>query len=179
MKVGKLVLSLSVALLFAVAGVASADHGPGNLSGKQVLTGIPIVMSPQQQPANFSMQVREDAKHSRGVAVLKQVGKDVHYTFSWTNLTSPVTSAHFHKAPHATHAHVGVRAFSVCGVPGESTACPTGTTASVSGVWPDADVAAIENGEITVAFHTEVYPAPMGELGVYLGAALPVHAQVK
>lgn len=179
MRLGKQVLFWSIAVLFAVTGVATADHGLGTLSGKQVLTGIPIVMTPNQQPANFSMQVREDAKNSRGVATLKQVGNDVHYTFSWQNLTSPVTAAHFHKAPHGVHAHVGVRAYSVCGVPGESPACPTGTTASISGVWKNADIAAIENGEITVAFHTEVYPAPMGELGVYLGKGLPVEAHAR
>ena len=179
MRVGKRALFLTIAVLFAVSGVATADHGIGNLTGQQVLTGIPIVMTPHQQPANFSMQVREDAAKSRGIATLKQVGHDVHYTFSWQDLTSPVTSAHFHKAPHGAHAHVGVRAFSVCGVPGESPACPTGTTSSITGIWKNADIAAIEHGEVTVAFHTEVYPAPMGELGVYLGKALPVHAQAR
>ena len=177
MKVMKRALVFSIPVLVAASGVAIADHGIGTLSGKQVLTGIPILMTPNQQPANFALQVREDAKNSRGTAILKQVGNDVHYTFSWQDLTSPVTAAHFHTAPHGVHAHVGVRAFSVCGVPGESVSCPTGTTSSISGIWKDADIAGIEEGEMTVAFHTEVYPAPMGELGVYLGKGLIVHAQ--
>jgi hypothetical protein len=104
-------------------------------------------------------------KNSRGIAMLNQKGDDVEYTFSWEGVTSDVISGHFHKAPHG---QVGVRGYSICGVPAESPACPTGLNARISGVWKNADLDAFRKGEITIAFHTKVYPAPIGELAVYI-----------
>jgi hypothetical protein len=47
---------------------------------------------------------------------------------------------------------------------------PEGTKGSISGVWKNADIAAFERGDVTIAFHTEVYPAPIGEIAVYIPA---------
>jgi hypothetical protein len=168
--VGAAAIALSVSA-YALAG--EHEHmqvkvGAGKVSADRALAGIPMMMSPEQLPAQFRTQVRSDAAKSKGVAILKQEGKDIHYTFAWMDLTSPVISAHFHKAPQA---NVGARAYSICGVAGESPACPTGTSNSISGVWKDADIAAVENGTITIAFHTQVYPAPIGELAVYIPAS--------
>lgn len=144
--------------------------GGGGVPAEQALAGVPMDMSPEQLPAQFRTQLRSDVKKSRGFAILKQVGKDVEYTFAWLDLTSPVISGHFHKAPQG---QVGVRAYSICGVAGESPACPGGTRNSISGVWKNADLAAIQSGDITIAFHTQVYPAPIGELAVYIPARTP------
>jgi hypothetical protein len=136
-----------------------------DVNADMALTGVPMNMSPDQLPAQFRTQLREDVKGSKGVAVLHRNGADLEYTFSWEGLTSPVISAHFHQAPHG---QVGIRAFSICGVAGESPACPAGNRASISGVWKNADFEAFRTGDITIAFHTEVYPAPIGELAVYI-----------
>jgi len=173
---------VTVAVILAVSAFAmagehhkSSEHqhlqvkvGSGGVTADQALNGIPMVMTPQQLPAQFRSQIRSDASESRGVAILKQEGADIHYTFAWFNLTSPVISAHFHKAPEGS---VGARAYSICGVAGESPACPTGTTNSISGVWKSADATAVQQGGITIAFHTEVYPAPIGEIAVYIPAS--------
>jgi len=172
-RVGFLVGALAVFLLVVAQDVAIGDHVPGAPPADVALKGVPLAMTPHQQPPQFSMQLRDDVKFSRGVGILRRQGKDVEYTFSWMGLTSPVTSAHFHKAPHGTASKVGARGYSICGVPGESPACPKGTTARISGVWKNADIEAFEKGEITVAFHTEVYPAPIGELGLYLAQVSP------
>ena len=134
----------------------------------KALAGVPMAMSPDQLPAQFRTQLRGDSSSAHGTATLKQVGNDVEYTFVLADLTSPIISAHFHNAPHT---QVGVRAQSICGVAGESPSCPTGTSATISGVWKNADIAAFNRGDITIAFHTEVYPAPIGELAVYIPAA--------
>jgi hypothetical protein len=133
----------------------------------RALAGIPLDMTPDQLPDQFRTQLRGDVKSSRGIAILKQKGNDVEYTFAWEGITSPVISAHFHKAPHG---HVGVRAYSICGVAGESPVCPGGTRNSISGVWKNADIDAFARGQITIAFHTKVYPAPIGEFAVYIPA---------
>jgi hypothetical protein len=136
-----------------------------NIPAKLALSGIPLDMTPDQLPHQFATQLRGDVKSSSGVAILRRVGNDVQYTFAWKGTTSDVISGHFHKAPRG---QVGVRAYSICGVPSESPACPSGTRASISGVWKDADLDAFTKGEITIAFHTKVYPAPIGELAVYI-----------
>ncbi len=143
------------------------DHRINKIPADQALKGVPLDMSPEQLPSQFKTQVRDDVKPSKGLAILRQSGNDVEYTFAWLNVTSPVISGHFHKAPHG---QVGVRAYSICGVANESPACPTGTRNSISGVWKNADISAFEKGEITIAFHTEKYPAPIGELAVYIPA---------
>jgi hypothetical protein len=176
MKARNLFGASAVAVILSVSAYALAgDHqhlqaqvGSGGVTADQALAGIPMLMTPEQLPAQFRTQIRSDASESQGVAILKREGKDIHYTFAWMNLTSPVISAHFHKAPQAA---VGARAYSICGVAGESPACPTGTSNSISGVWKDADIAAVETGTITIAFHTQVYPAPIGELAVYIPAS--------
>jgi hypothetical protein len=176
MKARSLFGIVAVAVILSMAAYALAgehEHmqvqvGSAGVSADQALAGIPMVMTPEQLPAQFRTQVRSDASESKGIAILKQEGKDVHYTFAWMNLTSPVISAHFHKAPQG---NVGARAYSICGVAGESPVCPTGTSNSISGVWKDADVAAVESGGITIAFHTQVYPAPIGEIAVYIPAS--------
>jgi hypothetical protein len=38
----------------------------------------------------------------------------------------------------------------------------------MSGVWKNANIAAIKSGDIVIAFHTEKYPAPLGEFAVYV-----------
>lgn len=137
------------------------------ISADRALTGIPLDMTPDQLPNQFRTQLRGDVKTSRGFAVLRKNGNDVEYTFAWEGMTSPVISGHFHKAPHE---QVGVRAYSICGVANESPACPTGTRNSISGVWKNADIDAFERGQITIAFHTKVYPAPIGEIATYIPA---------
>jgi len=172
MKIQKLLLVTGLGVLVAcTAHPKKGDHAHvgvgGGVAADLALTGVPLDMSPEQLPAQFRTQLRSDVENSRGVAILRQVGNDVQYTFAWADLTSPVISGHFHKAPKG---HVGARAYSICGVTGESPACPGGTRNSISGVWKDADLAAIQNGDITIAFHTQVYPAPIGELAVYIPA---------
>jgi hypothetical protein len=132
----------------------------------KALSGVPMVMTPGQLPAQFSTQVRGDT-HATGIATLKRNGNDVEYTFELHNLSGPLTQAHFHNAPHE---HVGQRHYSICGVVGESPACPVGADVTVSGVWKDADIASIERGDMTIAFHTALYPAPIGEVAVYIPA---------
>lgn len=181
MKVRRLLLVGAVATALSVSTyVLAGEHmhtkvGSGGVPGNLALIGIPMDMAPEQLPAQFRTQLRSDVKNSRGIAILKQEGADVHYTFAWMDLTSPVISAHFHKAPQG---QVGVRAFSICGVAGESPACPDGTRNSISGVWKDADIAAVESGTITIAFHTQVYPAPIGELAVYIPASTQTTASL-
>lgn len=140
---------------------------PQDVTADEALTGVPMHMTPEQLPAQFRTQLRGDVKASNGVAILRQNGNDVEYTFAWEGMTSPVISGHFHKAPHG---QVGVRAYSICGVANESPACPSGKRASISGTWKNADLEAFRTGQITIAFHTEVYPAPIGEIAVYIPA---------
>lgn len=137
------------------------EQVPANLA----LAGVPLDFTPDQLPNQFRTQLREDVKASRGFGVLRQHGDDIEYTFAWEDLTSPVISGHFHKAPHG---QVGVRAYSICGVANESPPCPSGTRNSISGVWKNADIEAFRRGEITIAFHTKVYPAPIGEIAAYI-----------
>lgn len=165
---------LIAAALVAVNGCATPTEKTATgqrlhlgVSADRALVGVPLEMTPEQLPAQFRTQLRGDTKSSRGIAILNQKGNDVAYTFAWLDMTSSVISGHFHKAPHG---QVGVRAYSICGVSGESPACPAGPRASISGVWKNADIAAFRNGEITIAFHTEVYPAPIGEIAVYIPA---------
>jgi hypothetical protein len=139
-----------------------------SVNAEVAFTGVPLHMSPDQLPLQFRSQLREDVKGSKGLAVLRRNGNDLEYTFAWEGLTSPVISGHFHQAPHG---QVGARAYSICGVAGESPACPTGTSASISGVWKNADFEMFRTGNITIAFHTEVYPAPIGEIAVYIPAS--------
>ncbi len=167
--ISKLTLIGVVAALLSVGyyATASPKKPAEQFPADVALAGVPLDMSPDQLPAQFRTQVRGDAKSSRGIAILRQKGNDVEYTFAFLNMTSPVISGHFHKAPHG---QVGVRAYSICGVAKESPACPTEKRASISGVWKNADIAAFERGEITIAFHTKVYPAPIGEIAVYIPA---------
>lgn len=177
MHIQRLILVGAIGVLFSIVNNGSAEekkHGDyknheDKITADLALTGVPLDMTPGQLPAQFRTQLRSDVKSSRGIAILKQSGKDVEYTFAWEGMTSPVISGHFHKAPHG---QVGVRAYSICGVANESPACPEGTgkRASISGVWKDADIEAFKRGEITIAFHTKVYPAPIGEIAVYIPA---------
>ena len=164
-------MATAVLAISAVMGCARAPMthlGNRDVPANVALTGVPLEMTPDQLPYQFRIQLRDDAAHSRGKAVLNQHGADVEYTFSWDNVTSPVISGHFHKAPHG---QVGVRAYSICGVPNESPTCPTGAKGSLTGVWKNADLEAFRNGEITIAFHTKVYPAPIGEIAAYIPPA--------
>ena len=168
MNTSKLVLLSAVAALWSTGGyVPAASAQAKNVPADRALTGVPMAMTPDQLPHQFRTQLRGDVKASKGTAVLKRKGNNVEYTFKWQGMTSSVISAHFHTAPHG---HVGVRGYSICGVQGESPSCPKGKKGSISGVWKNADLAAFEKGEVTVAFHTEVYPAPIGEIAVYIAA---------
>lgn len=162
------VLAVLVSMNTAVFGQKKSDYKPAkanDVTAELALTGVPMRMTPDQLPNQFSTQLRNDVKNSKGTAVLKLNGKDVEYTFTWENLTSPVTQAHFHFGPHN---QVGARALSICGVVGESPACPGGTSNTISGVWKDANVDAIKAGDVVIAFHTAKYPAPIGEIAVYI-----------
>lgn len=163
-RTNRLTLVAIVTLLGTVATANAATVRKG-VPADQALKGTPMAMTPDQLPAQFRSQLRGDVKKSHGVAVLRQKGNDVAYKFSWSGMTSPVISGHFHSAPHD---HVGVRAYSICGVAGESPECPKGTSGSISGVWKNADIAAIKRGDMTIAFHTRVYPAPIGEIAAYI-----------
>lgn len=138
-----------------------------HVTADQALSGVPMLMTPNQLPHQFSTMIRDDAGKTRGVAILRQNGKDIDYTFAYWDITSPVTQAHFHYGPHN---QVSVRAFSICGVKGESPDCPPGTRASISGVWKNADVDAVKAGDIVIAFHTQKYAPPAGEFAVYVPA---------
>ena len=170
MNTKKLSLAGGIVLLLSVSYYAFADgQKMEEISADLALVGVPLDMTPDQLPNQFKTQLRGDVAESRGVAILRQNGKDVEYTFAWMGMTSPVISGHFHKAPRG---QVGVRAYSICGVAKESPACPegTGSRGSISGVWKNADIDAFERGEITIAFHTKTYPAPIGEIAVYIPA---------
>jgi hypothetical protein len=175
----KFALIASLALVFSVCAFAGQNHGtaaPVNqITADQALTGVVMQMSPNQLPDQFSTQLRDDVSKSTGTAILKQKGNDIEYSFTWKNLTSPVISAHFHYGPHD---QVGSRAYSICGVANESPACPSGTENGISGVWKNADVAAVKTGDIVIAFHTAKYPAPIGELAVYIPAEKTTVAKV-
>jgi hypothetical protein len=163
----KLALIGSMALLLSTSiGVAQAAER--NVPANRALTGVVMEMTPDQLPNQFRTQLRGDVKNSHGTAVLKRSGNDIAYTFTYTGMTSPVISGHFHTAPHG---QVGVRGYSICGVAGESAACPSGTSGTITGVWKNADIAAFDAGNVTIAFHTQVYPAPIGEIAVYIPAA--------
>jgi hypothetical protein len=173
MKTQRLILVTFLIAFAACSAHQKGNHvhpggGGGAVSADLALTGVPLDMTPEQLPAQFRTQLRSDVEKSRGVAILKQVGNDVQYTFAWADLTSPVISGHFHKAPQG---QVGAREYSICGVTGESPPCPGGTRNSIAGVWKNANLAALQNGEITIAFHTQVYPAPIGEIAVYIPAS--------
>jgi hypothetical protein len=170
MKTRKLMLAGAVAALCSAAGfvaLGNAATAAKNVSANRALNGAPMAMTPDQLPEQFRTQLRGDVKSSRGTATLKRKGDDVEYTFNWDGMTSSVISGHFHIAPQG---QVGVRGYSICGVAGESPACPKGRKGSISGVWKNADIAAFERGDVTIAFHTEVYPAPIGEIAVYIPA---------
>lgn len=168
MNVPKSMLVGALAALLVSGCATTSGYGKRNVPADVALTGVALEMTPDQLPDQFRTQVKGDARDSRGTAVLRQKGADVEYTFSWESMTSSVISGHFHKAPHG---QVGVRAYSICGVAQESPACPSGTSGRISGVWKNADLEAFRTGEITIAFHTEVYPAPIGEIAVYIPAA--------
>lgn len=173
MNVPKLILVAALAVLFSASYYATAaQKKPAGQKVEEIpadlaLAGIPMDMTPDQLPAQFRTQLRGDVKSSNGIAILRQKGNDVEYTFAWKGMTSPVISGHFHKAPHG---QVGVRAYSICGVANESPPCPPGTRNSISGAWKNADIDAFERGQITIAFHTKVYPAPIGEIAAYIPA---------
>ena len=185
------VLALLVSASFAMAGTkrqkkAMPAPPPVNqITADVALTGIPLDITPGQLPDQFTTQLRNDVSKARGIAVLKQKGNDIEYTFAFWDLTSPLTQAHFHYGPKG---HVGARAESICGVVGESPECPKGTRTSIMGVWRNADVNAVKAGDVVIAFHTEKYPPPGGELAVYIpapkkaaraGAATHTHAGTK
>ncbi len=176
MKGSKIALLVAIVLLgiAAIAGQKEKKeikgYAPKNvnqISADQALNGIPMVMTPNQLPHQFSTMVRDDVGKTRGIAILRQNGNDLEYTFAYWDITSPVTQAHFHYGPHN---QISARAFSICGVKGESPDCPSGTRASISGVWKNADLAAVKSGDIVIAFHTQKYPPPIGEFAVYVPA---------
>jgi len=170
-------LIVALAALFAVVasaapkeqkkGVIPAAQRAEQVPAEQALSGVPLDMTPNQLPDQFRTQLRDDVRQSRGLAILRQKGNDVEYTFAWEHLTSPVISGHFHYGPHGA---VSQRANSICGVANESPACPTGTRNSISGVWKNADIDAFKKGNVIIAFHTEKYPAPIGEIAAYIPA---------
>src|SRR5437764_1551639 len=179
MKTKRLVVVTLIAALALATGAIAVTVNDGtdakflpskgnSVTADQALKGIPMQITPYQLPSQFSSMLRDDVGKSHGVAILKQNGKDVEYTFAYWGLTSPLTQAHFHYGPHN---HVAVRAQSVCGVAGESPKCPEGTTNSITGVWKNADIAAIEAGGVVIAFHTQKYAQPSGELAVYIPPA--------
>lgn len=169
MNTTRIVLVGAVAALFSVGGYVATGNAEVSkgVPADRALNGIPVSMTPDQLPNQFRTQLRGDVKNSNGTAVLKRKGNDVEYTFNWQGMTSSVISGHFHIAPHG---QVGVRGFSICSEAGESAACPKGKVGSISGVWKNADIAAFERGEVTIVFHTEVYPAPIGEIAGYIPA---------
>ncbi|MGC2778166.1 MAG: CHRD domain-containing protein [Bradyrhizobium sp.] len=166
----KLALTIGVAGLLATSGYVTAGNAAARkgVPADKALSGVPLAMTPDQLPSQFRTQLRGDVKSSKGTAVLHRKGKDVAYTFAWDGLTSSVISGHFHTAPQG---QVGVRGYSICGVAGESPPCPKGKSGRISGVWKNADIDAIRRGDITIAFHTEVYPAPIGEIAAYIPAS--------
>jgi hypothetical protein len=177
MRKTSIVTSFALAALLGAAAIA-AQKKPveskrdtplkvNSVSAELALTGIPLQMTPGQLPHQFSSQLRNDVDRSRGIAILRQKGNDIEYTFAWWGLTSPVTQAHFHYGPKN---QVAVRAFSICGVKGESPECPGGASNSLSGIWKGADIAAVKSGDIVIAFHTQKYPPPIGEFAVYVPA---------
>ena len=169
MNTSKLVLVGALAALCSTSGLIAVGHAAAakNVPANRALAGVLLAMTPDQLPQQFRTQLRGDVKTSKGTAVLKQRGKDVAYTFTWSGMTSSVISGHFHTAPQG---QVGVRGYSICGVTGESPACPKGKSGKITGVWKNADLAAFERGDVTIAFHTEVYPAPIGEIAAYIPA---------
>ena len=167
MNIPKLTFNVAVAAACACLYAVAADTNANKITADIALTGVPLHMTPGQLPDQFSTQLRDDVKNSKGIAVLRQKGDDIEYTFIWENLTSPVVQAHFHYGPHD---QVGGRAYSICGVANESPACPGGTSNSISGVWKNADIAAVKEGHIIIAFHTTKYTAPTGEIAVYIPA---------
>jgi hypothetical protein len=170
----RLVLVAAVAAMCSVANYAAAGeeqtYVPAAQRAEQIpaneaLAGVPIDMTPDQLPDQFRTQLRGDVSKSRGIAILRQKGNDVEYTFAWEHMTSPVISAHFHYGPHGA---VSQRAYSICGVAKESVPCPPGTRNSISGVWKNADIDAFKSGNVIIALHTEKYPAPIGEIAAYI-----------
>lgn len=162
-------LVAALAILFSAgvqisSGYAQASRG---VTADRALDGVLLAMTPDQLSEQFRSQLRGDVNSSKGTAVLKQNGKDVEYAFAWQGMTSSVISGHFLTAPKG---QVAGRGHSICGGAGESPACPKGKSARISGVWKNADIAAFERGNITIVFHTEVYPAPIGEIAVYIPA---------
>lgn len=171
MRIPKLSMIGVLAGLVAVSTAAEGQRTQSprvkanDVSADLALTGIPMDMTPDQLPDQFRTQLRGDVAKSKGIAILRQRGDDLEYTFAWWGLTSPVIQAHFHYGPRD---QVGARAYSICGVANESPACPVGRRNSMSGVWKNANIAAIKSGDIVIAFHTEKYPAPLGEFAVYV-----------
>jgi hypothetical protein len=174
MRTKSLLLIAVITTLVLVTSAIAADPNASlpskvnTVTADLALKGIPMQLTPYQLPHQFNTMLRDDVGKSVGVAVLKQNGNDIEYTFAYWGLTSPVTQAHFHYGPHD---QVAVRAQSICGVKGESPACPEGTTNSITGVWKNADIAAIQSGGVVIAFHTQKYAPPIGEIAVYIPAA--------
>jgi hypothetical protein len=168
------VIAALVLVTGAVAGTNNSDStaylpSQGNsVTADLALKGIPMQITPYQLPHQFNTMLRDDVGKSHGVAILKQNGNDIEYTFAYFDLTSPLTQVHFHYGPSK---HVAVRAQTVCGVKGEGPACPEGTTNSITGVWKNADIAAVKDGGIVIAFHTQKYAPPIGEMAVLVAPA--------
>ena len=177
MNKARLVLFICAVALFSVSSYQAGQNKKKayvpaaqrveQIPADRALAGVPLDMTPDQLPDQFRTQLRDDVKESRGMAILRQKGNDVEYTFAWEHMTSPVISGHFHYGPHGA---VSQRAYSICGVANESPACPTGTRNSISGVWKNADIDAFKSGRVIIAFHTEKYPAPIGEIAAYVPA---------
>jgi hypothetical protein len=173
MKTTMLLTTVVAALVLATAAIAADPDAylpskVNHVTADQALKGIPMPITPYQLPHQFSTMLRDDVGHSVGVAILRQNGNDIEYTFAYWDLTSPLTQAHFHYGPHD---QVAVRAQSICGVKGESPDCPEGTSNSIFGVWKNADIAAVQSGGIVIAFHTQKYAPPIGELAVWIPPA--------
>jgi len=163
----KLTLNAALVAACVCTYAVAADKDANTIPADIALTGVPLHMTPSQLPDQFTTQLRDDVKNSKGIAVLHQKGNDIEYTFIWENLTSTLTQAHFHYGPKD---QVGARAYSICGVAGQSPDCPAGTSNSITGVWKNADIAAVKEGGIVIAFHTTKYTAPIGEIAVYIPA---------
>ncbi len=95
-----------------------------------------------------------------GAAVVNAAGTEVGFAFTYSGLSGPAVSAHFHRG---TRGEAGPIVQTICGEPAPAlvgTGCPSGNSGTVAGVWRiSLQLAAdLQAGRIYVNFHTARNP---------------------
>ncbi len=118
----------------------------------------------------------ETPREANGLAalVLNAARTELGFTLTYSGLSGPVTAMHFHRGKPG---EAGPVVRTIC--PALGLACPTGTSATLSGIWKRDDaqaltpelIEALLNGELYLNIHTALNPP--GEIRGQIKAIQP------